>query len=482
MIKSLLIFFSKISPNFKKVLLINSDYEVTYNDVYQKSLNYKTYFRQNRIHKGAKVAFIVEDAFVFISSVIALWSLGAIPVPVNLKQSKDGLQSIFEILKPDFIFYEDKFVDFVKLPIPSISSNTILNRTQHEVDTQSIDLPIDSTAFILLTSGSSGVPKCVPVSHKSLFLNVYHTSKRIGLSENDRILINTPIYTTSSIIHLFTSVIAKSSILIEQGTLFGKDLVTLISKYNCTGFGGVPVHFNRLLSEIDLFDHQNLSLRFLFNSGDHLPVSVIKGLKKNIKNLEIYCAYGLTEVAGRLCILKDSELINKLGSVGLPLEHMNIAAFDNNKILGPNQTGEIVVNGEGLMAGYLNNDKANIDSFNNYGFKTGDYGYIDQDGYLFLKGRKDDMIKVGGEKVSLKLVEGEILQFNEFKEFILTKVEDKNLGPVIGIKYSLNANVKFNKGVFLKKLKQILPTTHLPIHFKEVEELPKTASGKLIRK
>ena len=224
-------------------------------------------------------------------------------------------------------------------------------------------------------------------------------------------------------------------------------------------------------------------LRFFMNSGEHLPVPVMLQIREKFPTLEIYCVYGLTEVAGRLCVLSSDLIDSKTGSVGRPLPGMKVHIRDENgQVLPAKAEGEVYVEGVCLMRGYLNNEEANTKSLTPVGFATGDFGYLDEDGYLFIIGRHDDIIKVGGEKVSLKTIEEAIFGFECFDDFIVAPVYDDNMGHVPCVYYVLKEGMKFKRKELLKLLRQRLPSVYIPAYFSKVDEVPRSDSGKKLRR
>ena len=459
-----------------KECLVIEDTSYTYKDLYNVVMQKSSYFKSEGVKIGDKVALYSDSYIDVITSIFGLWALDATVIPINITQKQNKLQIIEDVVQPDIGFYSNDYeITYERIfRLIEIKEST-------EIDAI-IPLMNNPLALVLLTSGSSGVPKGVPVSHEALYHNTSSTANRLKLTEEDKIFINTPPYTTSSLVHILALISKGGSVVMERGFMFGASLLDQIMKNDCTGFGGVPVHFTRIVAGYK--DDLNLGrLRFLMNSGDHLPVSIIDSVRQFMPELDIYCAYGLTEVGGRLCILNPELIDSKKGSVGKPLEGMIIEIRDENGIqLGANELGEVYVRGKCLMSGYLNNDAVNKVEMTEFGFKTGDVGYVDSDNCLYLQGRKDDIIKVGGEKVSVKMIEDVIFNFEDFKEFMVVPYEDKHIGRVPCLYYVLKEGVEFNRGKLFKYLKENLPQNHIPAKFIATEALERTTSGKAIRK
>ncbi|MFC1851851.1 class I adenylate-forming enzyme family protein [candidate division CSSED10-310 bacterium] len=449
---------------------------VSYGQLLDHVQQQASYFHYCGVRPQTRVALFTDDGVLFTISLFAIWGLEAVCIPVNITQPPHLLKQIEQVVTPDIGFFSVSFAshDSRQYPMKELILTT--------GGARSLATPsATDRAFIMFTSGTSGTPKAVPMTHWALGHNASETASRLKLLPYDRILINTPPYFTSSIIHMLTMFARGACIVFEPGFLFGSAILDTLVKFECTGFGGVPVHLTRMLGAAESSDKE-INLRFLMNSGEHLPVPTIKSLMTAFPRSEIYCFYGLTEVAGRLCSLNPDELVSKIGSVGKPLKDMVITIRDEmGQCLPPFEQGEVFVLGPGLMQGYLNSPEANARVMKSYGFATGDLGFLDDEGYLYLQGRKDDVFKVAGEKVSVKMIEETILGADEFEDFVVKPLFDEHMGHVPCLYYVLKKKRPFHKKQLLKKLRSELPASHIPVHFVEVNEIPRTASGKVIR-
>jgi len=444
----------------------------------ERSLNYGELLREVRkracffqkcgLKKGDKAAVYTDISLESVKSLFAMWMIGAVFIPVNITQHHENIKEIESIVRPDFGFYSPDYDMGFKRDFPSYT----FENTEESKPKLSTPSPQDR-AIIMFTSGSSGLPKAVPITYGAIAHNALETSKRLNIKHDDKILINTPMYYTSSIIHVLTMMAGGASIVVSRDFLFGSNILNLIEKHGCTGFGGVPVHFLRLISSTSFPD----KLRFLMNSGDHLPLSVLKKLRKTAPSVKIYCAYGLTEAAGRLCILDADKLGKKMGSVGLPIDGMSVTIrSDKGEKLEHGESGEVYIKGRCLMRGYINNQE--ID--NSYGFATGDIGHLDKEGYLFLEGRRDDIFKVAGEKVSTKIIEDAVSTFEDFIDFNVSPVYEENAGNVPYLYYVMKKDIKFNRLKLLRHLKKRLPPLFMPVRFVERDVIKRTGSGKVM--
>jgi long-chain acyl-CoA synthetase len=455
--------------------------QLTYQEFYESLSQLESYFASKGVTRSQKVALYISDDLLMLKAIFSLWELGAIAVPMNIKYTLDRFREIENKIQPDIGFFSTSINTGVPIGFNSHELFFLPNTPQLK-DSLKITPKEDDLALIMFTSGSTGVPKGVPITHSALFCNTSLTANLLQITQSDKILINTPLYTTSSLIHVLTMFSKGAAVVIATGFMFGSTILSQIILSGCTGFGGVPVHFLRLTANDD--NNSGIGkLRFFMNSGEHLPIPTIRKLRLNFPGVKLFCVYGLTEVAGRLCILEDAFLDKKLGSVGKPLMGMRVTIRgEDGTELSHGLTGQVYVAGPYLTKGYINNEIANKAEFTSLGFATGDYGHLDQEGFLFLSGRKDDMIKVGGEKVSIKMVEEVLYNFNDFSEFYVYSTFDNHMGCVPALRYVLKAGRTFDKAKYLKFLSSTLPSTHIPVKLEEVISIPRTDSGKIIRK
>ncbi len=448
----------------------------TYAEIKEKVASQISWLRKHNINRGSKVGLYCDNDLQLMTSLFAVWSVGAVAIPLNVTQTREKLLQIVDTLKPDIVLREETAENDGIFTCEVIEMEGISAQNCDKVE-----IKADDVAIVMFTSGTSGVPKAVPITYQALGHNCYQTACKLAISDDDRILINSPPYYTSAIVHNLTMFSQGASVVVDRSMLLGNAIFDLLEKYSCTGFGGVPVHFTRIdgcLKE----SSPSPKLRFLMNSGEHLPVPLLQKIHKELPKVQIYCVYGLTEVGGRLCILPPDRVSEKAGSVGTPLPGMEITVRDTEgNLLQKNEMGEIYVSGLTLMAGYVNNDTANLKSMKDYGFATGDIGKVDEDGYLFLEGRTDDIMKVGGEKVSLKMIEEQAMSFPDFFEVIAAPIKHDLMGNVPCLYYTLKPGIKIKKKDVLKYLRSKLPANHVPAFIKEIEKIPRATSGKKLR-
>ncbi|MEM7457242.1 MAG: class I adenylate-forming enzyme family protein, partial [Planctomycetota bacterium] len=209
----------------------------------------------------------------------------------------------------------------------------------------------------------------------------------------------------------------------------------------------------------------------------------LESLQNSFPQSEIFCVYGISECAPRVCCLDPDMLLSKMGSVGKPLPATTISVRETNgQQVETGEFGEVFVESRCLMKGYYNDDDATQRVMTEYGFRTGDVGYLDEDGYLFLSGRLDSVFKSGGEKVSCRLIEETIRSHPDFSDWFsdiaVLAGEDHYLGQVPFVYYVSKPGAEGIRQL-RQDLKTKLPASHLPSRYLPVADLPRSPSGKL---
>ena len=338
----------------------------------------------------------------------------------------------------------------------------------------------DEPAMIMFTSGTTGLPKGVCQTLRAVSSNAGHVALTLGLRDDDRIFINTPPYFTSGICHFLTLLAAGGGVAGQLGFFFGAGLLDEMEALGCTGFGGAPAHLVRVVEPLE--EPRRHAFRFWVSSGDHLPLPVIERFRRVLPGIELFNMYGLTEVSGRLCVLPPAELDVRVGSVGRPIGDMRVVARRGDGAeTAPGDTGELFVTGSLLMKGYLDEPEITARTLTAHGLKTGDYGHVDESGAVWIAGRKDDIIKRGGEKVSIVHVQQALQGLGRFADVAVLAAPDDILGHVpVAFVVPLEPD-DFKASRLLRELRAVLPSASLPSRVIAVASIPRTGSGKAVR-
>jgi acyl-CoA synthetase (AMP-forming)/AMP-acid ligase II len=347
------------------------------------------------------------------------------------------------------------------------------------------DVDDNACAEIIFTSGSTGIPKGVMVSHKNLRANSESIITYLKLSPDDRMLVVLPFYYCYGLSLLHTHLRVGGSIVFNNSFIFLGGIIRDLLEYKCTGFAGVPSHFQILLRKSDNFKITKFpDLKYVTQAGGKLAPIFIDEFRSSHPEIIFIVMYGQTEATARLSYLPPELYEAKKGSMGkgIPGVELKVVNEKGEKIK-PGEIGEVIARGDNIMLGYFGDEEGTRNAIRNGWLYTGDLGTVDHDGYIFLTARKKEIIKVGGKRISPKEIEAVILELPDVVDCTIDGVEDELLGEAL--KATIVTRGDNGKDAMLDKIKQHcskhLALYKIPQIFELKEQLVISATGKKIK-
>jgi len=408
----------------------------------------------------------------------------------NLERIKDILQQTPHI---NHIILVDEppsneSIGFLNPSVEIILYEEILNKYSHiEPPKHNIDIDL---ATIIYTSGSTNFSKGVMLTHANMIASANSITTYFHNTADDIIFTCLPLAFDYSLYQVLTAFLVGAKVVIQKNFLFPTKIIHTISNEKVTGFAIVPT-IAALLKEYNVTARQDLSsVRYICSSAQSLPKSAIDYLRNELfHNACIFSMYGLTECKSVSC-LDPNEIDKKPDSVGKALPNIEVYIVDEqgNKH-STDAVGELVVRGSNVMCGYLNNEEETnkkLKSGNIPGEKdlyTGDLFYIDKGGYMYFRGRIDNMINTSGIQISPKEIEDVIYEINGVLEVAVFAIPHHIWGEaikaVVAIEFTSNLTEEIIKDYCFQHLERV----SIP-HFFEIVKtsLPKTATGKIDKK
>jgi len=490
--KTLIDQFHYICDAYADAVALQSNVEeLSYSVLRARVISMTGVLRNYGVNPGDRVVMVVDNSIDYVVAFYALWEIGAIVVAVNSQAKIYEIEKIIsqsqaKIMLTDNLNEKSKQslratdVEVVALGDVDLTPADNINNVS-PVDDDGFQAKESTLAQIIYTSGTTGNPKGVLLSHGNLMTNTRDIVEYLKLTENDSLLNILPFHYSygNSILHTHLCVGAK---VIFAGTMaFPQQVTNDIRKYGVSGFSGVPSTFNLLLTHSDWINDPP-TLRYITQAGGPMSRTLTNHLLKSINpRTRLYVMYGQTEASARISWLPPESLISKAGSVGITLEHVSVEIRDEKgNSLPANTAGEVYVSGKSIMQGYWNNPSATQKVLHNGWLKTGDLGHLDLDGYIYLKGRNSDMIKVGAHRIHPLELEEIINMLDFVSECAVTGIEDEVLGQKLQA-YVVGDESKANLFALKKHCNEYLPAHKIPSKIKWVDQLPKTASGKIKR-
>jgi acyl-coenzyme A synthetase/AMP-(fatty) acid ligase len=429
--------------------------------------------REAGLRKGDRVFIAGGRGGAFWSDFLAVWGAGCVAIPLNAVIPAGEFNHQKLKAEPRGFIGEPGSLDCDGLIILPAD-------TPESPDTPSAEGGLDDEAAILFTSGSSGEPKGVRLTNRSVLGNALAAAKVIGFRNDDSLFIAIRFHFTSAICHFLAAILSRATLVATEKPMIQAEFYAALRASGCNAFGGAPIQL-RWIAECHPADPADL--RWVMSSGDRLPKEVIRDLRKVMPDTRINTFYGLTELGGRFCALPSDFIDSHSGSVGRPIEGMHVRILDEEgHELAPNNTGEIVASGEYTFVDYINDPDKTEKVFDGTELRTGDVGYLDDDGMLYVEGRNDDVFKVSGRKVSANLVQHALMECGIFADAAVVRFDHPELGSVARACYALRDDAVFKRGAVLGQLRKNLPKHFLPSIFTELPAIPRTGSGKIDRR
>jgi len=341
----------------------------------------------------------------------------------------------------------------------------------------------DDLASIVYTSGTTGQPKGVMLSHRNLVANVRSIVEYLALSSEDVAGMVLPFYYAYGNSVLHTHIAAGATIAHLGPMTFLADVVEGLARHRCTGLSGVPATFSRLLSFRSLAKYDLSSLRYLTQAGAAMSPALIEGVRATFPAVRLFVMYGQTEAAARLAYVPPERLADKPGSAGKAIPGVTLKICDDaGDELPRGQVGEVVALGDNIMRGYRRDTEATARVLRPEGLRTGDVGFMDEDGYLFLSGRRSELIKSGGHRISPFEVEAAVARAAGVVDVAVSGVPDDVLGETIAAFIVAGGETPVTRRAVLDACFACLPRFKMPAHLFVVTSLPRAPSGKLLRR
>lgn len=426
-------FFEK-TCNSDRFFLVGKE-NLTFRQLYSSSLSLASYLEKEFGHNNNILLLSVNNSF-FLTAYFAIIKSGNVCIPLDPNIEKENLAYISKLTNPVLVFTTKNIADkgFLAEDIRYILPDTIGNAEFNKsAVTESNGFDSNNCAEIIFTSGSTGIPKGVMISHKNLIANTGSIITYLKLTGEDRMLVVLPFYYCYGLSLLHTHLRAGGSIVLNNSFIFIGGIIRDMQEHQCTGFAGVPSHFQILLRKTDNFKNTPFPyLRYVTQAGGKLAPIFIDEFRSAFPSVVFYVMYGQTEATARLSYLPPELYDSKKGSMGkgIPGVELLVVNEEGNQIR-PDEIGEVIARGDNIMLGYFADEDGTKNAIRDGWLYTGDLGTVDSDGYIYLTARKKEIIKVGGKRISPKEVEAIILELPDVVDCTIEGVEDELLGEAL---------------------------------------------------
>jgi long-chain acyl-CoA synthetase len=369
--------------------------------------------------KGDRAVLIAENTLFWVASYLGILRAGLVCVPLPAAISRRDLDCVLRQTEPRLIFAQSSIAGLAETEPGKVLTEADLAAVSAgaPLDGARPDVEPGDLAALMFTSGSTGQPRGVMVSHANIIANTESIIDYLGLTAADRIMAVLPFHYCFGTSLLHSHLRVGGSLVVEPRFVFPEMILNRMMETGCTGFAGVPSHFQLLMRNSSLRKRTFPELRYVQQSGGHLAPSFIREMTAALPSTQFFVMYGQTEATARLSYLPPEYLSSKLGSIGRGMPGVTLQVLDQaGEEVRLGEISEIVARGANVACGYWRAPGETAAVFRDGALYTGDLATVDTDGFIYIVDRARDVLKCGGKRVSCRRIEDELLDFDELLE------------------------------------------------------------------
>ncbi|AFN74682.1 O-succinylbenzoate-CoA ligase [Melioribacter roseus P3M-2] len=438
----------------------------TYAEIYETVANIARSLKTLDIKEGSKAAVLAKNQLNFFLLVNAIWISGAVVIPINYRLTENESAELLKNIKPDILIYDSNPVGLDK-DIPSVEAEFLF---QNNPDKEYTAARFDSSrhAVIILTSGSGGKPKGIVHTFDTIYNSVFSFSEFFNPSEQSRWLASLPLYHIGGFMILCRALLLRHQIKLLPDPTFDR-IKKILQEETFDFLSLVPTQLKTLLDE-----NFNPVAKTVFLGGAPAEAGLVN--RATELGWNIVKVYGSTETCSMVTALEVYKRRDKINSSGKPMPGCQIAVMQNDKFLPAGECGEIYVKSPSNFVGIFHPER--IYRSEEY-FRTGDIGFFDNEGFLYVEGRRDDIIITGGVNVS----SGEVLKALTKLEYIsdayVFAERDEKWGSRISAAVVVKKDYDIAGTKIKNDLKSLLASYKIPKKLYFLSEIPRNEMGKI---
>jgi acyl-CoA ligase (AMP-forming) (exosortase A-associated) len=476
-----------------RIAIIDGNSQLTYGGLCDLAGRYAALLRQVGVHRTDRVVLFLPRSVELVAALFATWSIGAVAVPANDLLKNRQVQYILDHSEATILLTNSTLAS--SLDNRDLVTKRIIAIDQMEIPSSPLAVdrrPIGTDlAMIIYTSGSTGMPKGIMLSHNNILSGGFIVTDYLGIASDDAIISLLPFSFDYGLNQLITALYAGGRLVI-QSSILPADICSTLIREQITGMGCVPILWQQLAGERSpFFKTQFPKLRYVTNTGGPMPEKITRMLRQVHPQAQIYLMFGLTE-AFRSTYLHPDQVEIRPTSIGKAIPNVEILTLNQEgNECEPGEVGELVHRGANIALGYWRDPAATAERFRpaprqqgkggvpEVVVYSGDYVKKDDQGYLYFVGRKDNMIKSHGMRVSPEEIEHHLLASNLIDHAVAFSIlgEENVEGTIITAILPRNSS-KFSESEFLKYCQREMPEYMRPKIVWQLEVFPQTSSGK----
>lgn len=476
---------------------IFEDQQITYEDLNCEANRMANGLLEQGIRPGDRVMLFMKNSLKLVTTYYSLIKVGAIIVPLNVMYRAHEIRYIGNDTTARAIIADDELWSkeaSVKGDLPDLKYTILyggdrspgtdsLDQVISQVETTpQVEIGLDSIVSIIYTSGTTGRPKGATQTHRSILSNVQGCSMRNKFCRDDCLLCALPMFNNFAINVVMMSAIANGATLVGIARFEARKVLDNIGAYKCTYFAGTPTMFSYLLQDYDQNKDDVQSLRVTNSGGAHCPGNLVRQIEEVLGTVHLD-GYGQTEGCG-FTTLNPLVGVRKENSVGIPLSNIWVKIVDDNdQELPVGEIGEIVERGDAFsIHGYWKRPDVNKEIYRGGWFHSGDLGYVDKDGYLYVVDRKQDLIITGGANIYPAEIEEVLYSHPKIVLAAVIGIPDEIKGELAKAYIVLKKGEVVTEREIIEYVRSRIAKYKAPRMVEFVDSLPQGPTGKILKR
>jgi len=466
-----------------RIALIGNEEQLTFEQLRQRSKQAAFQLAALGAIGGKRIALLCGNGLHVPTLIHAAQYVGAVLLPLNIRLTARELVFQLQDANCDLLIYDESNAELAGEAgrlLPSLAGCSISQLAEVEPSEVKLNNEIDMDAAhsIMYTSGTTGAPKGVLLTYSNHWASATGSMLNLGLSDQDRWLVCVPMFHISGLSIVMRSVIYGMPIVIHER--FEPDAANrAIMEQGVTVVSVVSNMLSRMLNALGDETYPQ-AFRCMLLGGGPAPLSQLQSCAA--KQIPVFQTYGMTETASQIVTLQPEYMLSKLGSAGKPLFQAELRIVHEGKDAAPLEAGEIIVRGPNVTTGYLNRPDATAETIQNGWLYTGDIGYVDEEGFLYVLDRRKDMFVSGGENVYPAEIEAVLVSHPDVLEAGVTGVADEKWGQTPAAFICLKEQAVITEQDVKVYCSDKLAKYKIPSQVYFADKLPRNASNKLLRR
>jgi acyl-CoA synthetase (AMP-forming)/AMP-acid ligase II len=488
----------------KKIGLVDDRKQFSYGEINERVNRLGNALRELGLEQGDKIAIMAENCHQFVETYFAIAKAGLVVVPVNARFSAEEASYIINHSDSVAFIFQKQLTSILRNlweMIPKVKHIISIGKGQQGVHSYEallanstdkepeVEIHPDDTMMIMYTSGATGIPKGVITSHGNIMANTNTMTLETRIVPEDITLLVMPLYHNGGFWPTFSHFYRGATVILLS-RFDAENVMKMVEKHRVTFLNLVPTMLMRIIHHPDISKYNLQTLRLIMYAGAPIALKQLQDAMEILGSHRFYSGLGSTEASGCMISFPTTEhtlvgpLSEKLASVGrdgIGIEIKIVDESGNDLPIG--EAGEIIARGDNVAKGYWKMPEETSETFRNGWLYTGDIGYRDEDGYIFIVDRKKDIIISGGENVSSSEVEEVLYQHPSVAEAAVIGLPDDEWGEAVKAVISLRPkyNGKVTGEEIINFCKSRLAGFKRPKSVEILDALPKNAAGKITK-